>query len=344
MNAPTILELADPRWEKFVAGHPAATPFHHTDWVRLVANCYGFRAFAVTASDARGEIRAGLPVVEVRHFLGARKWVTLPFTDYCSGLFSCPEEEADLISAVQQASADAGVRRVEVRAPLTGGSATGPTSYRHVINLEDGPDAVFKRFRRNVRQQVRQAEEKGVTVRQATRPEDLTETFYSLHVRNRRRLGVPVQPRRFFRMLWDSVVGKGLGLVFIAEVDGRPVAAHVCLAWNGIMTDKFSASDDAAWALRPNHLIIWNALQTACQMDCKSFDFGRTEASNEGLRTFKKMMGAVEEPLEYATLGAGPESVSEGDGKMGQLLGSVIRHGPLVLCRATGETLYRYVA
>ena len=145
-------------------------------------------------------------------------------------------------------------------------------------------------------------------------------------------------------MLWDSVVGKGLGLVFIAEVDGRPVAAHVCLAWNGIMTDKFSASDDAAWALRPNHLIIWTALQTACQMDCKSFDFGRTEASNEGLRTFKKMMGAVEEPLEYAALGAGPQSASEGDGKMGQLLGSVIRRGPLVLCRATGETLYRYVA
>jgi hypothetical protein len=27
-----------------------------------------------------------------------------------------------------------------------------------------------------------------------------------------------------------------------------------------------------------------------------------------------------------------------------QVLGPVIRHGPLLLCRAVGETLYRYVA
>jgi len=27
-----------------------------------------------------------------------------------------------------------------------------------------------------------------------------------------------------------------------------------------------------------------------------------------------------------------------------RMLGPVIRHGPLLLCRATGETLYRYIA
>jgi len=340
----TTAELTDPRWEKFVAGHPLATPFHHPDWVRLVAGCYGFRSFAVTVSDEAGEVRAGLPVVEVRHFRGGPRWVTLPFTDYCAPLVSDPQEEADLVRALEQASKAAGVRRVEVRAPLAGGSVLGPTAYRHVISLEDGPEAVYKRFRRTARQQVRQSEEKGVTVRRATRPEDITEIFYGLHVRNRRRLGVPVQPRRFFRMLWDSVVGTGLGLVFIAEVAGKPVAAHVCLAWNGVMTDKFSASDDAAWSLRPNHLIIWQALQAACEMGCQSFDFGRTDADNEGLRVFKKTLGAVEEPLVYGTLGAEPETATSHEGMIGQLLGTVIRRGPLVVCRAAGEALYRYAA
>ena len=32
------------------------------------------------------------------------------------------------------------------------------------------------------------------------------------------------------------------------------------------------------------------------------------------------------------------------EGMAAQMLGTVIRHGPLVLCRAFGETLYRYVA
>jgi len=339
------LELANPRWERFVANHPSATPFHHPDWVRLVAKCYGFRAFAVaTVSDMTGDIRAGLPVVEVRHLRGGPKWVTLPFTDYCAPLVSDSQQEAELVGALEQASKAAGVRRVEVRAPLAGASVLGSPTFRHTISLEDGPEAVFKRFRRNAKQQVRQAEEKGVTVRRATRPEDVTEIFYSLHVRNRRRLGVPVQPRRFFRMLWDSVIGPGLGVVFIAEASDQPVAAHVCLAWNGVMTDKFSASDEAAWTLRPNHLIIWHALQAGCEMGCRSFDFGRTDADNEGLRVFKRTLGAVEEPLVYGALGAEPEPAPARDGKMGQLLGSVIRHGPLVVCRAAGEALYRYAA
>jgi CelD/BcsL family acetyltransferase involved in cellulose biosynthesis len=344
MSAYTILELSDPRWEKFVASHPSATPFHHPGWVRLVAGCYGFRGFAVTASDTTGQIRAGLPVVEVSHFRIGPRWVSLPFTDYCAPLVSDPQEEADLVCALQQASTAAGVRRVEVRAPLAGAPVLGPAMFRHVISLDGGPEAVYQRFRRTARQQVRRAQGRGVTVRRATRPEDLTDIFYRLHARNRRRLGVPVQPSRFFRMLWDSVIGTGLGLAFIAEASGRPVAAHVCLAWNGTMTDKFSASDDAAWPLRPNHLIIWHALQAACQIGCQWFDFGRTDACNEGLRVFKKTLGAVEEPLAYGVLGAEPEPATVGLCIMGRLLGSAIRHGPLVLCRAAGEALYRYAA
>ena len=69
MSGLSVLELTDPRWEKFVAGQPPATPFHHPDWARLIADCYGFRAFAVATSETTKEIRAGLPVVEGRHLI-----------------------------------------------------------------------------------------------------------------------------------------------------------------------------------------------------------------------------------------------------------------------------------
>jgi CelD/BcsL family acetyltransferase involved in cellulose biosynthesis len=104
MSGTEVLELTDPRWADFVAGQPAATPFHHPDWGTLVADCYGFRAFAVTTSDATGQIQAGLPVIEVRHLHREPKWVSLPFTDYCPPLVSAPEDEARLSSALQQIS------------------------------------------------------------------------------------------------------------------------------------------------------------------------------------------------------------------------------------------------
>ena len=343
MSGLTVLELTDRRWGDFVARHPSATPFHHPDWAKLIADCYGFRAFAVAIGDASGEIRAGLPVVEVCHLRAEPKWVTLPFTDYCPPLVS-PEEETGLICALQRASKAAGIRSVEVRAPVGGASSAGRGALRHVIALNGDPAAVHAGFGRSVRKNIQRAERRGVTIRRAEHREDLVDTFYRLHLRTRRRLGVPVQPRRFFRMLWESIIRTGLGSVFIAEASARPVAAEVLLSWNGTTISKYSASDERAWTLRANSLITWHLIKTACQQGSQWFDFGRTDAGHEGLRAFKQSWGAAEEPLAYCTLGreSGPTPVR--DGIADHLLAATIRHGPLVLCRAAGEALYRYAA
>jgi CelD/BcsL family acetyltransferase involved in cellulose biosynthesis len=335
-----------------VAGHPRAIAFHHPDWTAMVAKCYRFRAFALATTDPAGEIQAGLPVVEVRHLRGAPKWVSLPFSDYCPPLASAPAQEEQLVTALRQASGAAGVRRVEVRAPLSGADpvpAGGPAALRHLVALDDGPAAVYARFHPSqVKRSIRRAERERLTVRPASGPPDLVDTFYRLHLLTRRRLGVPIQPRRFFRLLWDGPVRTGLASVLIVESGGRPIAAAVFLTWNQTMTYKFGASDASAWVLRPNHLLMWHAMQAACEQGCRWFDFGRTDAAQDGLRSFKLSFGATEEPLAYRTLGAarGPdgEPAAPTEGLAARLLRPVIQHSPLLVCRAVGEALYRYVA
>jgi CelD/BcsL family acetyltransferase involved in cellulose biosynthesis len=339
----TILELTDPRWGDFVARQPSATPFHHPDWGRVIADCYGFRAFAVATSDAAGQIRAGLPMMEVRHLWGEPKWVALPFTDYVPPLVPAPHEEIDLVRALHKASKAAGIRRVEFRAQLKGTSSASRTAFRHVVALDHDPDRVFARFHSAVRTHIRQAGRRGVTIRRAEHPEDL-DSFYRLHLRSRRRQGVPVQPRRFFRLLWKYVIDPGLGTLLIAEASDEPIAADIFLSWNGMSIGKFSASDERAWRLRANNLVIWHSIKAACEQGSRRFDFGRSDVGNEGLRSFKLSWGAVEEPLVYGTLGATPEPAPEKNGMADHLLASVIRHGPPVLCRAAGEVLYRYAA
>jgi CelD/BcsL family acetyltransferase involved in cellulose biosynthesis len=340
-----VLELDDPRWADFVASHPAATPFHHPDWARLVAGCYGFRAFAFTVSDSSGSIRAGLPVVEVRHLRGAPKWVSLPFTDYCPPLVPAGLAEERLAAALALAGRATGVRQIEVRAPLAGDPAAAPAALRHELALRPDPGEVFAGFHRSqVQRNIRRAEREGLTVRQATQPQDLVGTFYNLHLRTRRRQGVPVQPRRFFRLLWDNVIATGLGSVVVVEAAAQPIAAAVFLEWNGTVIYKFGASDVDSWSLRPNHLLFWNVIREACERGCRRFDFGRTDLGHEGLRKFKLSWGAAEEPLVYATLGGQPEVGPAAEGRASRVLGPVIRRGPLLLCRAVGETFYRYVA
>lgn len=340
----SILELTDPRWGGFVAGHPGAMPFHHPDWARLLADCYGFRAFALATSDETGVIQAGLPVVEVRNFRGA-KWVSLPYTDYCPPLAAARPAEERLTSALRLASTAAGVRKVEVRAPLAGTSAVSRTALRHVLALDGGPATVYAGFHRSqVQRNIRRAEREGLTVRRASCPADLVSTFYRLHLMTRRRQGVPVQPRRFFRLLWEGAITTGLGSVLIVEASSQPVAAAVFLTWKGVVIYKFGASDARAWPMRPNHLLFWHAIRAACDDGYRWFDFGRTDAGQEGLRNFKLSWGTIEQPLAYSALGAEPGPVPGGDGMATRLLGSVIRHGPPLLCRAVGEALYRYAA
>jgi CelD/BcsL family acetyltransferase involved in cellulose biosynthesis len=290
----------------------------------------------------------------VRHLHGARKWVSLPFTDYCPPLASAPREEQELVTALRRESRAAGVRRVEVRAPLTGagldpaGERTDAAALRHVVALDDGAAAVYARFHPSqVKRSIRRAEREGLTVRRADDPRDLLDTFYRLHLQTRRRLGVPVQPRRFFRLLWDGPVSVGMGSVLIVETDGRPIAAAVFLTWNKTAIYKFGASDASAWGLRPNHALMWHAIRTACEQGCRWFDFGKTAVGQEGLRSFKLSWGATEEPLAYRTLGAasGRDGAPPSADRLGaRLLRPVIRHSPLLVCRAAGEALYRYVA
>ena len=139
-------------------------------------------------------------------------------------------------------------------------------------------------------------------------------------------------------------ITNGLGSVLIVEVSGQPIAAAVLLAWNGTVIYKFGASDASRWSLRPNHLLFWHAIRAACEQGYRWFDFGRTDIGQEGLRNFKLSWGAVEEPLLYGTLGGKPGSAPTAGGMATRMLGPVIRHGPLLLSRAFGETLYRYVA
>jgi lipid II:glycine glycyltransferase (peptidoglycan interpeptide bridge formation enzyme) len=214
-----------------------------------------------------------------------------------------------------------------------------------VLVLDRSPAKVYAGFHRSqVQRNIRRAEREGLTIRQATCPPDLVDTFYQLHLRTRRRQGVPVQPRRFFRMLWENTISTGLGSVLIVEAVGRPIAAAVFLAWNGTVIYKFGASEASAWSLRPNHLLFWYAIRTACEQGYRRFDFGRTDAGQEGLRNFKLSWGAAEDPLVYQTLGAEARPAPATEGMAARMLGPVIRHGPLLLCRAVGETLYRYTA
>ncbi len=312
----------------------------------MLAECYRFRAFGLALADADGQLIAGVPVVEKRGLLGGRQWISLPFTDFCPPLVGGDRrQQARLEVEIDAARREAGVGLVELRAtPASDSAFAVEGGLRHTLQLEPDPEAVYRRFNpKKVRHAIRYAERNGVRVLQGEHADELCRTFYALQTATRRRLGVPVQPRRYFSLLWRRIVEPGLGFVLVARIRERPVAAAVFLAWNGTVVYKYSASDASAWSLRPNNALLWHAMRWACENGYSTFDFGRTDSANEGLRSFKRGWGTEEAPLVYARMGR-TEPRPMGAGRVAGVGRTVIRRSPSFVCRAVGKALYRYAA
>lgn len=336
------LEIEDARWRAFVDHRPEATPFHDPAWARLLADCYGFKPFALALEhDLGGEIVAGIPILAVTGVGRRRRWIALPFTDSVAPLGES-EHVARLMSTIVAEQARTRVPPTEIRAAVEGGDQV-TRGVVHTLALGPDAEAVRRTFHRSqVQRGIARSERDGVSVRRATDRADLLDTFYSLHLNTRRRQGVPIQPRRFFELLWDRVLAGGGGELLIADAARQPLAAAVFLRRGARIVYKFGASDPSAWDLRPNHAIFWEAIRTGCETGAEELDFGRTDLGNDGLRSFKAGWGTVERPLVYTFVGApSPESSS---GRAERALGVVIRHAPLTVCRILGERLYRYAA
>ena len=296
---PTLVDPSDRRWTGFAAAHPDALPFHSSSWLTTLRETYGFGAFVLMVVGRGGDVRGGVPLMEVKVPLRGSRWVALPFTDRCPPLVADPEAPRALADAVRRCSADAGAPLAEVRAPLAGWNQTAVATM-HVLDLTRETSALLRGFSSAARRNVRKAQREGVVVRRAVREEDLVQVYYDLHLRTRRRLGVPVQPRRFFRSLWRHQLEPGHGQLLLASVGGRAVAGAVFLQAGGTVIYKYGASDERAWKLRPNNLLFWRGDPWRRRRGIPPHGLRTQRVPRHRPARVQGRPGSVEQPLVYS--------------------------------------------
>ena len=104
------LRLDDPLWCSFVAGSRDATPFHLPVWAGLLAETYGYRAFALALRDGDGTLLAGAPMIATTRIgLRGGRAISLPFTDECPLLARDPAPGPVFVDGVQVASEGVGL-------------------------------------------------------------------------------------------------------------------------------------------------------------------------------------------------------------------------------------------
>ena len=345
VSAPSLqserLRLDDPLWLALLHSSQTVTPSHLPIWTKIVAESYGFPAFALVLTRG-GEPVAGLPLVDVTTRLRGRRYAALPFTDQC-GPLAPPDLMPDLVRALSALRKEELLRRIEVR-DFMPAAEPDVTSYvrgvRHHIDLAPTVDQAFAALSSHHRRAVRTAQRARVRVEIGGSPE-LFAAFTALHAVTRKRLGVPMQPARFLSALGRAIADHDLGFVAVARHEDRAVAAGVFLETNGVVLYKFGASDARAWNLRPNNLLVWEAIRHGIEHGASVFDFGRSDVGQDGLSSFKRNFGATESPLVYTSIGTPPKERPLHPGRASRL---IIQRSPTIVARAAGRALYRYVA
>ena len=336
--------LCDSNWDRLVISHPDSNFFHSTAWAKVLCKTYGHKTIYLHFSRS-GKIVALVPMMEVRSPFTGCRGVCLPFSDFCGPLVFDKSESGAVIKEISELARDRNWRYFEVR----GGREMLPANptpaiqfYGHRLPLSDSSEELLARFGSATRRAIRKAEKSGVDV-EVTRTRTAILEFYRLHVRTRRRHGLPPQPLSFFLNIYEEIIKAGQGFVVLARSDSRFFAAAVFFQYGTSAVYKFGASDPVFQEFRGNNLVMWEAIKFLMQNGSRALHFGRTSLDNEGLRRFKAGWGALEEAIEYFRFDTEGEAWKSGGDSGSGFHHKVFRRLPLAFNRLAGALIYPHL-
>jgi hypothetical protein len=343
--------LSDARWDLFVQSHPHGTIYQHSSWMKVLALTYKHaKPLCFVIEDQRGDIRAAIPCFIVKSKLTGTRIVSLPFTSYCDPLVDDKKDLVKLLDCVIKEAENISASYYELRVfrclDLICEDKLKPHNYykTHVLDIDEGFEKIKQAFHYDcIVRSVKKAIKTGVTVRQGCSEQDLKQ-FYFLHSTTRKRQGFPIQPYKFFKNMWDIMYPPGYFTLLLAELNKKVVAGLIIFKFKDIVSSEHGASMLKYLRARPNHLLLFKAIEMACTERYHYYDLGKTPPENKGLLDYKRRWGAkiYDLPYFYYPQVRGMMSLEQSDLKH-ELLRSIGRHLPLPLAKIMGRLAYHHL-
>lgn len=171
------------------------------------------------------------------------------------------------------------------------------TKYSYVIDLADGPDAIWTRMQSNVRGDARKARDRhGLLVREDLGVDALAEVCALTNARQGRR----GPPQDIVRRAAEAASKRGCGAVLAACDPAGRVHAAMLLVWDERRCYYLQGGGDPALRNSGAHsLLVWEAIQRAASKS-RLFDFEGSMV--ESVERFFRAFGARQSPYSQVAL------------------------------------------
>ncbi len=338
-----INPLEYPGWDDLLLSQEKYSFFHSSHWARVLHESYHYRPLYFTQID-QGRISVMVPLMEVKSLLTGKRGVGLPFTDYCEPIIYEKSTSREIMNYLIRFGKKAGWGSIELR-PANGLFPEFPASsyyYVHTLDLTPGEERIFSNFRDTTKRNIKKAVKEGVAV-SLDHSEDSVEDFYRRNCETRKEHGLPPQPYYFFKKIHDHVISQNLGFIALASYNGWKIAGAIYLHSRGKTIYKYGASLKSYQHLRPNNLVMWEAIRWSSQNGYRSLCFGRTEPENAGLRQFKNGWGTDEKIINYYKYNLCKNSFVNSNSQGVGFYARIFRSMPIPLLKIIGRAMYRHV-
>lgn len=356
----TVRELLpgeDSRWDSYVSRHAHGTFFHRSGWSRVVAETFHHEPHALVVEHGRRWLGV-LPLFLAKSpFLG-RNLISVPYAVYGGVLADDERAQAALLARAGALGRELKVGYVELRHLETraGDRPRSPLYVTFRCELPDAPEDVMARIPKKARAEVRCAREPaapaivdGKNKRRESfgikvTADGTVEELFALFADNKRRLGSPALPERWFQGLADEF-GKAAVIHRAIDPRGRTLAAVMSFTFKDTVYAYYSGSLPRVEGTGVNNWIYCAIMEWAVERGYTRFDFGRSRVDS-GPALFKKHMGFTAEPLhyEYLLIGAGAKipDFHPSNPRL-DLPRRLWSHMPMFLCNHLGSRLSRYI-
>ena len=140
------------------------------------------------------------------------------------------------------------------------------------LDLRPDLDFLFANFRKTWRYDIRIAERKGVTIREAENEADF-DAYYDLLQCTSQRDGFFIHSKQHHKEILRLFSQTGDAVLYLAELEGELIAAKMLIRFGEWCYDMFGASTDRDPSLPKTHLLQFRCLQWAKEQGCLYFDF-----------------------------------------------------------------------
>ena len=332
-------DAAGHAWQRAVDASAGARLAHAPQWQDVIAKVYGHTPVYLEAEAGDGSFGV-LPAFVVRRPFFGTVVTSMPFLDSGGPCGTSAAVDALLVDRLIGEARRRGARFVELRCPNRLAIDVEPISSKVNMTLPlDDPDALWRRFGKGVRNQIRKAERAGLTVEHGGH--DSLPAFYGTFVERMRDLGSPVHGLAFLRQVLDAFGPRAT--VALVKKEDAAIGGLIALRFKDRVVVPWASCLKEHFALCPNMLLYWDVIKTACREGSARFDFGRSTRGS-GTYHFKRQWGAEEEPLWWyrIPIAAGARADAQPPSST-DLLAQLWRRLPLSVTRHIGPPIRRYL-